>query len=420
MSCQTTGSPHPTMERPWVDTPRATDKDDLAKYVGYHPEGLPLSKIVRDVFRQDTATADADYQLARRFYTRHAELFEITTRGATTWVEPTPRMMQRINLIQQYANRKTTSKQPDAFDTGEKLAENHPKDRASAALRSMMMVAESARQPLLDELRTEKSNLQDRYQVFERVRGSGKSHLLLPYETRHTSAARAAKIRTGFNTALSKAAESHDDAVMMTVTTDPKRHDSLSEAVDALRNNKSRLLSFLSTEYRLGYRPQNLTTLEFSDNGLPHLHIVLFGVSWAVSQETLSSKWSEYGQGEIVDIRRVRSRRGRWRFGDDADATSLRSYLGKAIDECLELAKSDPEEIDESAWKQALYWALEAQYYSCSPSLKPDSKGTELPQVTVWRYVGAASYDQVPGHVRRQSNVDPSGGSDTTEGDRDG
>jgi hypothetical protein len=99
------------------------------------------------------------------------------------------------------------------------------------------------------------------------------------------------------------------------MTTDAKRFDGLDAALSNLYDAKSRLLAWLSTDYKLGSRPSNLSVLEFTESGLPHVHIVLFGLNWAVPQSVLSQKWDELGQGSVVDIRAARRR------GDDDTPT---------------------------------------------------------------------------------------------------
>lgn len=69
------------------------DRDDdrlrFAKYAANHPEGVPLPKIVRDVFGKTGPVnpGDPDYQLARRFYTTNSRFFQTTEINGMTAVE---------------------------------------------------------------------------------------------------------------------------------------------------------------------------------------------------------------------------------------------------------------------------------------------------------------------------------------------
>jgi hypothetical protein len=229
---------------------------------------------------------------------------------------------------------------------------------------------------------------------------------------RHNDGVRAGNVRDGFEHALSAASGRHNQAVVLTVTTDPKQHDGLTAALESLAENKGRLMSWLATEYQLGYRPENLTALQFSRNGLPHLHIVLFGVSWAVSQGRLSAQWQSYGQGRVVDCRTAETAHDgtQWLLHDDGQGkVSLSYYLGKAIRGLEEIAEMDVDDLedmieagDTTLWRQILYWATGRQYYTCSPSLKATDGGDDgLPHVPEWEFVGAATYQNIPAHVRR-------------------
>jgi hypothetical protein len=203
-------------------------------------------------------------------------------------------------------------------------------------------------------------------------------------------------VRDGLEVALLAAGDAHQDAVVVTLTTNAKRFNGLDAALSNLYDAKSRLLAWLSTDYKLGSRPSNLSVLEFTESGLPHVHVVLFGLNWAVPQSVLSQKWDELGQGSVVDIRAARRRGDDWLLhNDDGGTTTLRQYLGKAISGLQTLAQSDAGDVrdaaesgDVSLWRQALYWATERQYYSCSSSLKPDTDDNRLPHITQWEFVG--------------------------------
>jgi hypothetical protein len=88
---------------------------------------------------------------------------------------------------------------------------------------------------------------------------------------------------------------------------------------------------------------------------------------------------------------------------------SLSYYLGKAIRGLEEIAEMDVDDLedmieagDTTLWRQILYWATGRQYYTCSPSLKATDGGDDgLPHVPEWEFVGAATYQNIPAHVRR-------------------
>lgn len=409
--CHSAGGAEASCRSPWQGKPRAADKDRLYQYVRSMPDGAPIRKVVSDVFGDGVDPGDADYQLARRFYNRYPEFFKTDSRGVLTWVEPRIGLYQRLNLRQQYAKGKTSVGDGDGDKPAESL-EGEPayaKDRASAFLEKYLQIqSDKVKQSLFESLVRDVEGTEDLWQIMKDV-DRGVYHGI-PYRTRHNDGGRAMNVKEGFGYALEDATRRHNRAVVLTVTTDPKQHSGLSEALQNLSENKNRLMSWLSTEYQLGYRPENLCALEFTESGLPHYHIVLFGVSWAVSQGQLAAKWAEYGQGYVVDVRQAKNRHDSdtWVLHDDEQGkVSLSWYLGKAIRELVDLAEADSADLrdrlqggDLSLWRQSLYWATDRRYYSCSPSLRRPTAGDSGDSATTWVFVGVAEYNQIPGHVR--------------------
>lgn len=125
---------------------------------------------------------------------------------------------------------------------------------------------------------------------------------------------------------------------MVTLTTDPGRHDSILDAMDALLENKNRLSAWLSYDpengpSRPGYRPPNVYALEFTDSGLPHLHVAYFGVRWLVPQETLAEYWRDRGQGEVVHVRQAAKRGDEFVLTgkEDGRRPTVRRYFSKTL-----------------------------------------------------------------------------------------
>ncbi|MEA5406972.1 hypothetical protein VB773_04865 [Haloarculaceae archaeon H-GB2-1] len=207
-------------------------------------------------------------------------------------------------------------------------------------------------------------------------------------------------------------------------------HESIASATDALIENKNRLAGWLAYNpkspdrpSRPGYRPPNLYVLEFTDSGLPHLHVVFFGVPWVTTQAALSTYWERREQGRVVDVRRLSNRRGRWRWSgdrpDDAAGQTPRDYLSKSIRALSTVADMTPGDLFDAAaarrsgdpidaladlWKIALYWATGKRFFDGSGELtKDDNDADSVPHVPRYRFVGAAQYNDLPGYVRSRA-----------------
>jgi hypothetical protein len=176
------------------------------------------------------------------------------------------------------------------------------------------------------------------------------------------------------------------------------------------------LMSWLATDYQLGRSPDNLTVLEFTESGLPHYHLVLFGVSESeIAELSIGDKWDDYGQGERVEVQQAETIHDgdRWILHDDEQGkVSLSYYLGKEIRDLVALSGLSNDELrdriesgDVDLWRQVLYWVSEKQYCSCSGPLKTTDGGDDLPHISYWRFVGSAEYQNIPAYVRENAIV---------------
>ncbi|MFB6235214.1 MAG: hypothetical protein ABEH81_12970 [Halopenitus sp.] len=434
-ACHTSGGEQAACRTEWADDPRSEDKDALLKYTVEHPEGTPVVCAARDVLDPETEAGDADHRLALRFYRDHPEYFKTDRRDGLTWVWP------RGPAFTRPAN-KHRPKHADGDGTGEDV----PKANARAALgRRRTVESDGTRAYLLGALATYRETTEDRFHRLDRVRGDGPEHLLVPYSTRFNSGRRVGEARERFDGALAEAAREFDRAVCVSLTTDPSRFDSLLAATESLMGDVSRFKSWIATDARLGERPPSLVVPEFTDSGLPHAHVVLFGVSWVVPHGTLAGYWSgSRDRGSVVWFDRLVSRGERWRWAgdgpEDAEGRSPREYLGKTLGHLADLAESPPEWVREAArsiggfdgenprntaerrrargasecealdragewWKLACYWATETRLFTCSPSLKSPDDGETLPHIPRYRYVGTARLGEFPGDVRERAVV---------------
>jgi hypothetical protein len=394
------------------------------------PDGVPVQKVVSDVFdKEGEVQPDADYQLARRFVLS-CDRLQTDRHDGILWVYPD---VPTRHLEQQLAYGETPRRdgdEPKQSETAENEPNRYAKDRVSDYLEDVVQVrSDSIRSWMLEELAVELRSISERYSIF-RHRDKKDEYITIPYRTRFNDVSRSLNPINGFKEALSNASEEYEVGTFLTLTVDPKRFDGHTEAIDALYDNRDRLMSWLGTDSRLGYTPDKITVLEFQDNGMPHFHICFFGVtpSELPSHDEILRYWDERRDvGSQIDVREVRYRDGSFLLRDpdqgDDGKVSLCNYLTDSMYDLIRVANTDPDELVESAtdgdtslWKQALYWVTGKEYWSGSPSLnEQDGEDSSLPYVSMWEYVGTYHASDIPARVLRNSTV-PTG---TGNGSRD-
>jgi hypothetical protein len=407
-------------------------------------EGAPLTVLAQDAFGVDAVTGGANYQLARRTYRDHPKLFKTARRGGYVWVEPTPALCRRASLDQR---RKHTAKTRDcdgvAMSNARAILKRH---------RTLDTAGERA--ALLGAFGAKRKATEDRYHAFQDTYDT-ESHLLVPYSTRFNSKRRVREARERYAAAWRRAAAEYDVGVVATLTTDPSRYDSLYAACADLLDDANRLRSWLAYDpgsgpSRPGFRPPAVVVPEFTESGLPHLHVAFFGIGWLTTHDSLSRYWADSrDRGEVVWFDRITERDGRWRWAGSADdcghdaakGRTPREYLREPVDLLETSVEATAAEVEDAASalrqaaavggppedaprdksarahaerlsKTALMWATGLPAFTLSPSLKPNDygesadaslapDGTPLPAdaPSRWRYLGTARYDQLPGYV---------------------
>ncbi|QLG62645.1 hypothetical protein [Halorarum salinum] len=462
----------PVRDDRWAGDGREADKWALVETARNHPEGLPFSRWLALTFGEPDG---ADHELGRGVLADAGDLLhseeptgrvlvgtpdgeEIReTAPDLCWVYPRSALYLTAN--------KHSPKHADRTEVGEPRGDE-PKANARAALgRRRVVETDAERGHLLGTLATYRETTEDRYLRFDRVRGSGPEHVLAPYATRFNAPERVGAARSRYEEAWDVAGERYDSAVVLTPTTCPWWFESLAEAASSLSADVNRLKSWLASPSRLGDRPESVVVYEWADRALPHPHIILFGVNWAVSESELSHYWSaRRDRGVVVDACRLRSRGPgapwRWASSDerpeDARGRGPRAYFGKMLTAADEFARASPSEVraasralrrsgargavgspepgvgdgagagvegahgaDRDAdgalargrrwWKLALYWATGMKWFTRSPSLarEDESAEDELPHVPCYEFVGVAKLGEMPGYVLRDAVVIP-------------
>jgi len=436
-------------------TERDTDRCRIAKFIAAHPEGTPLKHIVSYCIKgvspekcERVEGSDADYQFAYRFVNDLAEreqpYVEKFDSSGVLMVSPTLRLLDSITEgITQTAHERDLK---------------HDREFIRDYLARVDSIDEDMQELLEDDFTSYLNRIDDYRLLFDvhfvgRTGGKTKRQMTKSYKTRFNDSGRISKQFARFNDALEYGYEHADNAVLCTLTTDPKRQDSILDGIDSINPNFNRLLSYMDSDpstksdtrnsnilgWRPGLddevtgrpreRPDYIKALEFTEKGYPHLHVLFFdvptrdedGMPWLIDKPELASKWSGYGQGEIVDMYPLtyrddlddlepefQSEEGFvdwYRFGDhdhgedwvrnrsnaheliefgdegyEKESTAgayLGKYLSATFGSLLDASESFEEDEDEresyadkaATWKLALYWATNRRFWSCSQSI---------------------------------------------------
>lgn len=169
--------------------------------------------------------------------------------------------------------------------------------------------------------------------------------------------------------------------VVVTVTTDPKRFESIAVATETLMDDVNNLKSWIASRFSDGTSPANVVASEFTDTGLPHAHIALFGMGF-VPEAALSHYWNtRRDRAYKVYCDGIVHRGGRWVWWSGRPGRSggrgPRAYLSKAFAEMESLAAAHPDTVHAAAeslradtgesdartswWKLALYWIMDTR-----------------------------------------------------------
>ena len=422
------------------------DRDDdrlrLIKYAANHPEGVPLPKIVRDVFGKTGPVdpGDRDYQLARRFYTTNSRFFQINEINGMTAVES---LIPLLDLIAQGIVQKSDGASTD-------------REFARSLLSSVSSLNDRGKELLSAEIEKYVNRINDWRLLFRATdaRSGEESLFMKPYKTRFNDLGRIKQQWARYNQALDYAREEFDNAALVTLTSDPKKFPHLLAMADEITPNFNRLMSWMGYDCmeketsRPGYRPEFLRTLEFTEDGKAHLHLLFFGLPehngrpWLIDKGELSEKWGRLGQGRIVDIQALTycddldegyeqeegfinlAEAERLGAGDplpmgDGGVQSgvgggqtagqyLGKYLSSTFGGVLDLATGESFETEgayaekSSSWKIAMYWATGKRMWTCSETIEQaiepeDDDPEDLPIII--EFVGAYPFWDLPASV---------------------
>ncbi|SDX64218.1 hypothetical protein [Halobellus clavatus] len=386
-------------------TDRDEDRARLLQLVAEHPEGIIRSRLVHvglygvrlygtdpwrntvgfadldwynaeerhdaalDKISEKTSTvdqldgSDSEYQFTYRF-TKAAEeagFVRLESSGSTTTVHPTLRLLDLIS------SGISETESPDDGTISDRAfvrrmlsaVDSHLSDaQKSASAEGLLRYIRR-----IDDYRLA-------FDVHVRSRkGTETRRMTKEYKTRFNSEDRHGRSFARLQDALDARAEPGATAAFTTLTTDPKRHDSLLDSIQNINPNFHRLQQYLSSDPSTkddtressvsGWRPDldsevtgrpretldYLKVLEFASGGLPHLHTLYFDpprresdrMPWLIDKGELSKKWSDYDQGSVVDVRPLVFRDDLRPAGDPDDPDDglldLVPFVGSSLDD---------------------------------------------------------------------------------------
>ena len=181
---------------------------------------------------------------------------------------------------------------------------------------------------------------------------------VLSYKTRFNDKAIAGRNLSNYEKLWELATLRYKKGIHLTLTTDPKMHESLWHSWRHFQKALNRFFSYVRK--LLGYRPPYVAVYEFTKSGLLHAHIIMFGTGGLMPKRKITRLWEKHGQGKVNYIYTIKNARGRWIYyrkkpkdlknGQTADAY-LKKYLKKALFE---------------AEGMALYWTANKRFFTCS------------------------------------------------------
>ena len=213
--------------------------------------------------------------------------------------------------------------------------------------------------------------------------------LVLNWETRFNSKSRQIQKVDKYETAWKKATMQYKNAVFITLTTDPKKFESLSMANLHISEAWNTFMAWVRK--KIGFRPKYIRVLEFTKSGLAHIHAVLFGISRLDDVKKISKEWEKIGQGKIVYIYKLINQGGRWiwqKARPRKTKKQVRSYLKKYLMKAMS---------QKAEYQIALYWALNMRFLTLSRTLTKPSVHFTVHEWEFWKIIPTLLiFDSIP------------------------
>jgi hypothetical protein len=374
---------------PFEGHPRGDDKTRLLSYLLYTPKGCPIARLTKAVLpscsNKEISERDyssTDYQFVRRFC-ENCEYVELDRESSVLTASPSTGAFHLTGV----------SKFPTE-------SAEYAKDRSEALIHRIRDLNNVNNAKLLaKDFLSYLESIDDRRLMLQEEKNADMK-LTMPYHTRFNNKQREKEQWARYNTAWDIADAKYSKGLMLTLTTDPKRFDSLAGMVDSLMSSWGDLHEALNQKFGGCVRLDYIRALEFGGSkksntvGLPHLHVCIFGVPY-IDHSWLSAYWNKK-HAEVTHIQSLHKRGNEsWVISQGKDAgKSAAGYLGKYLSKTFESIGQNIDDLyaevkswnhrdhkNAGIWKIALYWATGRQFWDCSHDLKDNLDPDRLEEI---------------------------------------
>lgn len=260
----------------------------------------------------------------------------------------------------------------------------------------------------------------------------GRNYLMFPYTVRFNDAHKKVRNLKTYENAIDNSVQMFEDGVFLTLTTDPLlwMGPAGMEFTRTIKNQEGEVLAryyakakgktlwhanrheseawrkyYEKLVHRFGWRIPYIRVVEFMENGLIHLHVLFFGITWLDDFRKVAEDWGvTYGQGFNCQICRVKRRGGRWDWASkkdvpqDADGKKPDDYLKKYLKKAL---------FNTDGYSP--YWVCNKRFFTMSQSLRYQEIAEavkaklERKSAGIYEFLGAVRSDLVSDAIARDA-----------------
>lgn len=242
----------------------------------------------------------------------------------------------------------------------------------------------------------------------------------IQYSTRFSDNKKKKKLLDKYHRIIQRSLQKYNTGVFLTLTTDPKIHKSLWHSTRHIGVALNKFFSYLNSRFyknHPGYknikkamkqglishqkgkqelarirketRPVYVACYEFTETGLCHVHILIFGKSFLMPKDDITKEWQRCQQGTVNWIYRIRKTPKGWQWhrkkppGCKKTKTAdqyLAKYLKKALFDTSSLF---------------MYFTTNKRFYTYSRVLFPPNP-VKTENIARYEFIGAFDEDQVP------------------------